>query len=120
MQRRSDDGFSLIEVLGATAIFVAGAASIAQLATVAIAANLGARARTEAALLASQKVEELLALPWGTEASAADQREGYARTWEVRPLPLNPQSAVTIEVRVAHVTRGDGVRLLAVKVRPAP
>ena len=110
------DGASLIEVLIAPAVFVGGVASLLQLFTLAIAANLGARSRTEAAIVASDTVEELLAAAWGTEVSAADDRNGFRREWRVAPLAANPDAALIIDVRVSH-TRADTVRLVAVKVR---
>ena len=114
--RTESDGFSLIETLIATAVFLTAIAAVLQLVTLGIEANLGARRRTAAAVYAAQKVEELLALPWGTEPTAADARDGYAREWVVRPLPRNPASAIAIDVRV---TFGgvEQARLLAVKVR---
>jgi prepilin-type N-terminal cleavage/methylation domain-containing protein len=119
MNRSSSAGFSLIEVLVAAAIFVAGVAAVLQLIVLGLAADLGARYRTEATTLAAQKVEEILGAPWGAASSAADVRGSYARRWDVQPLPLNPQSAVTIDVRVMH-GGVEQARLIAVKVRRAP
>src|SRR4051812_10174352 len=54
-------GFSLIEVLIATAILVTGMAALAQLFVLAISANARSRATTVAVMLAEQKVEQLAA-----------------------------------------------------------
>jgi len=116
MRSQSVDGFSLVEVLIAAAIFVTGVAAVLQLVTLAASSDLGARHRTEAAVLAAQKIEELLNLPWGTESGADDQRGAYLRRWDVQPLAANPQSALTLDVRVT-IGGGEQARLLAVKVR---
>ena len=65
---RSTRGFSLIEVLIATAILTVGVTALAQLATIAARANLGARSATSAALLAQEKMEQLRGLAWGLDA----------------------------------------------------
>jgi prepilin-type N-terminal cleavage/methylation domain-containing protein len=57
----SAGGFSLLEVLVATAVFVVAVVALAQLFAVAIDANARARSMTLAALLAQQKMEELVA-----------------------------------------------------------
>jgi prepilin-type N-terminal cleavage/methylation domain-containing protein len=114
--RLRDDGFSLVEVLVATALFVTVAASLLELFSLALGANLAARYRTEATILAAAKVEELLAIPWGSEAAASDETGGFTRTWTVSALPGRPRSALTIDVRVTHA-RVEPVRVLAVKVR---
>ena len=61
-------GFSLIEVMVATAILVVGVVSVAQLLTVGMRSNLTSRAATETMILAQQKIEELRALTWGFDA----------------------------------------------------
>ena len=54
-------GFSLVEVLVATAVVTVGVASLAQLFTVSARANRVAKATTMTLLLAQQKMEELRA-----------------------------------------------------------
>jgi prepilin-type N-terminal cleavage/methylation domain-containing protein len=116
--RTKDEGFSLVEVLVATAVFVTAVVGLAQLFTAAAGANMAARYRTEATILASAKVEELLAVPWGSETTAADNADGFSRVWSVAPLAERPLSALTIDVQVTHF-RVEPVRVLAVKVRQA-
>jgi prepilin-type N-terminal cleavage/methylation domain-containing protein len=57
---RGTRGFSLVEVLVATAIFAVAAVSLAQLTAVATAANLQAGRKSLAIAIAQQKIEELL------------------------------------------------------------
>ena len=54
-------GFSLLEVLVATAVVVVAVAALAQVFAVAIHANAGARSMTFSLLLAQQKMEEIVA-----------------------------------------------------------
>ena len=53
-------GYSLLEVLIAITIVVVGVAALAQLVAVARSASMGARQATMAAVLAQQKMEELV------------------------------------------------------------
>jgi type II secretory pathway pseudopilin PulG len=64
-------GFSLVEVLIATALTVVGTVALAQLSALAIRANHNARTDTLAAMLASQKLEQLRSLVWATDAAGA-------------------------------------------------
>lgn len=63
----SESGFSLVETTVAIGLLTAVAISVAQLFTVATAANVGARGGTSTAVLASQKLEQLRGLTWGFE-----------------------------------------------------
>jgi len=58
-------GFSIIEVLMATAIMVVGVASLGQLFALSTQRNKSAKNTTFAALLAQQKMEQLRSLTWG-------------------------------------------------------
>ena len=60
-------GFSLLEVLVATAILIVGVAGLAQSFAIASRANRSARATTVAALLAQQKMEQLHGLAWSID-----------------------------------------------------
>ncbi|MEO8259358.1 MAG: prepilin-type N-terminal cleavage/methylation domain-containing protein [Acidobacteriota bacterium] len=63
-----DRGFSLIEVVVATAVTTIGTLSLAQLCATSIRMNHDARVATMAAVLASQKMEQLRALAWTSDA----------------------------------------------------
>jgi type II secretory pathway pseudopilin PulG len=58
-------GFSIIEVLMATALLVTAVASLAQLFALSTQRNTSAKNTTFAALLAQQKMEQLRSLTWG-------------------------------------------------------
>lgn len=115
---RRAGGFSLIEAIVATGIFVAGALGLVQLVTMAVAANAAARHQTHAAMLASDKVEQLLAAAWGTEAAGDDESNGYRRHWTVAPL-AGADDGLVLDVRVACHGIPD-VHLVALKTRSAP
>src|SRR5436190_2030919 len=61
-------GFSIIEVLMATALMVTAVASLAQLFALSTTRNKSAKNTTFAAVLAQQKMEQLRALTWGFDA----------------------------------------------------
>jgi hypothetical protein len=115
----SSSGFSLAETLIALGIFAAALLSLAQLFTISAAVIQRARHVTIASVIASQKLEELRALP--AAARAADgieliDRDGsvlppgrsrggaYTRRWSVRPHAADPDRLSVIDVRVTPAT----------------
>jgi type II secretory pathway pseudopilin PulG len=123
-------GFSLVEVLVATGLLIAGIAAVLQLFVIATHAILDARDTTYATVLAAQKLEELRAAPFpspdeATEYLSArgarllDRTEAvYERRWIVAPLPAQPADTVVLTVRVWRrgVTH-PAVRLTTVRTR---
>jgi prepilin-type N-terminal cleavage/methylation domain-containing protein len=65
----NQSGFSLIEVLTATALLATAVVTLAQLFAVSTRSNLSARNTTYATVLAEQKMEELRALTWGFDTA---------------------------------------------------
>jgi len=61
----AESGFSIIEVLMATAIMVVGVASLGQLFALSTQRNTSSKNTTFAAVLAQQKMEQLRSLSWG-------------------------------------------------------
>ena len=112
-------GMSLLETLIASAILATGLLSLAQLLGLATTATAAAGRTTHAVLLASQKIEELRALPAVPLGQYADNpAPGYAREWSVAPLASAPDRVAIIEVVVR--VRGGDTRMVAVvpKTRP--
>jgi type II secretory pathway pseudopilin PulG len=72
---RAEAGFSLLEVINSTAILVAGAGGLAQLFVMSMQSNRRAQETTFAALLAKQKMEDLLARGASLEPSPAGALE---------------------------------------------
>jgi len=64
-ERRSEGGFSLVEVIVATSLLATALVTLAQLFAISTKTNLSSRNTTYATVLAQQKVEELRALTWG-------------------------------------------------------
>jgi prepilin-type N-terminal cleavage/methylation domain-containing protein len=95
--RTAESGFSLLEVLVATAIFAGGVATLASLGATSTRANTNARGMTLTSMLAAQKMEQLRALTWGFDELA-------------RPL-----SDTTTDISVSPAQPGAGAGL-----RPSP
>lgn len=69
--RRPDAGFTIVEVLVAMLLLATAALGVAGLFDVAVQSGASARVRTLATLLASQKMEQLLALTWRFDPAGA-------------------------------------------------
>jgi Tfp pilus assembly protein PilV len=113
-------GFSLLDALIAAAILASALLSLAQLIAFAIKTTAAAGRMTDAALLASQKVEELRAASWGelqsgTDSPAAD----FTRAWTVMPLAADPDYVAVLDVLVR--APGGQTRMVALKTKsPEP
>jgi Tfp pilus assembly protein PilV len=131
----SSSGFSLAETLIALGILAAALLSLAQLFTISAAVIQRAQHVSIAAVIASQKLEELRALPGAGAARAADgielidrdgsvlppdrsQGSAYTRRWSVRPHAADPDRLSVIDVRVTPGTT-DAARLPGNGQRPA-
>jgi hypothetical protein len=134
-------GFSLIETLLATTLLTIAVGGLAHLATAATFINQRARSSTLAALLASSKVEELLAVPWNEQVAQASNADtsiernvagfydlldasgrpsasgsgaaAYRRRWSVRRFAEDPDSGLVIHVVVTGLASAGGSRVLA-------
>ena len=119
----TERGFSLVEVLIASTILIAGLVSLAQLFTVATASNISARHTTYATALAAQKIEELRAAAPdpGAPPGGADDAGVYTRRWSTVPLP-GAADAMVVEVLVTSRAAGPAAeaRLVTVIARRAP
>ena len=96
---RHQAGFTLIEVMIALAIFAIGILALAALQITAINQNSGSRMQTEAAAMAEQLMERLMALPYDHDMLSADANKnphqqavgGYIASWTVStPDPGDP------------------------------
>ena len=136
-------GFSLIEVLIATAVVAIGVASLAQLIVLSARANRIAATTSVTLLLAEQKMEELLSSPAdpsnqshvdylgpGGASLAVDTvplptgtpplGTAYICRWSTTPLADRPGEAIAIQVLVAPWPDAAGQsRLVSVKTRRA-
>ena len=130
-----DRGFSLVEVLIAVAVLVAGAMALVPLVMLAAAANASARHATYATVLAAQKLEELRSRqtvpPAASGVEYVDRlgeprgpgNAAYVRQWSIEPVAADATGAlVVIDVAVApRAGAGPGeARLVTVRPRSQP
>jgi prepilin-type N-terminal cleavage/methylation domain-containing protein len=133
-------GFSLIEVLIATAVVAIGVASLAQLIVLSARANRLAATTSVTLLLAEQKMEELLSSPADPSNQSHVEYLGpggaslgvdtvplptgtppaFICRWSMTPLEDGPGEALAIQVLVALWPDAAGQsRLVSVKTRKA-
>ena len=131
---RSERGFSLVEVLIASAILIVALLSLAQLLSLATAANAAARRATFSTVFAADKLEALHTLTWesvrrqtGESVDYLDRSGGpvesaaaatYARRWIIDPLPGDPNNSLVIQVIVSD--RRNETRVADVRTRKTP
>ena len=114
-RRRSDAGFTLVEVMVATLVFLIGSVSVAQLMAVTVQMHLVSQNSTEASRHVQQKFDELMKLDFATDASmqiTANDTLGanvpdyfdtpvaglVTRRWRVQAGPTATTRLVTVRV----------------------
>ena len=99
-------GFTLVEVMIGMAIFLIGFLAVGSLQIMAIKGNTGAREATEAATRATNQLETLIVMPYGSIVGGGPVTQGaYTVSWAVlddTPLP----NSKTITVTVDYLHRG--------------
>jgi type IV pilus modification protein PilV len=109
-------GFTLVEVLFALAIFSIGILAVGSMQISAINNNASARMRTEATILASETVEELISLEdyndplLGTDTqSASSPNNIYCIEWSAtEDTPIPSTKTITLSVRWTDGEPGCG------------
>lgn len=76
----SEAGFSLVEVMVATALLAASLVSLAQLFGIATKSNVGSKRTTYAGVLGEQKLEELRSLTYGFDGQGLPVTDGTSDT----------------------------------------
>jgi prepilin-type N-terminal cleavage/methylation domain-containing protein len=132
---RDSHGFTLVEVLVASALLLAALLTAARLFASAIASNAASAALSRATLLAGDKLEQLRAVgvddpllaasPPGTlDASVPPffdaPADGFVRRWAIEPVANPPGRSLALAVQVTHTSLPGAVRLLTVRTRKAP
>ncbi|MGA8239090.1 MAG: prepilin-type N-terminal cleavage/methylation domain-containing protein [Desulfobacterales bacterium] len=117
--KNNQEGFTLIEVLIAMAIFAVGILALAGLQVTYIGGNASAQMQTEATALGAQVIEQLKSLPFDAVEldSAANPHQPpaggsgpYDVQWTVADnTPVN--NAKTIDVTVTPINRFNGRRV---------
>ena len=133
--RGRQDGFSLIEVCIAAGLLGTAIVALAALFTLSIGANLTARHRTYATILAQQKLEELrvaggaLGPAAGMDFLDASGRRvagppmglaAYERQWWVEPLAAAPPGLMLLRVEVRPRAASAGAVRLVTAAGAAP
>jgi Tfp pilus assembly protein PilV len=131
MRWRTSEGFTLVEVLIASAMLMTAWLAAARLLTGAALANAVARAATRSTVLAAAKLEQLRATAFDDAALApsppgtltadvggySDRPEPeFARRWSVELLPALPADGRVVTVLVSG-PRGTDARLTTIRVR---
>lgn len=136
---RCADGFTLIEVLVATALLTGAAVGVAQGAAMVVRSNIAARDVSYAGVLASQKLAELLAdagalMPTAPDgwahatagnidfldpagavvAAGGSLPDGaiYVRRWSITSLPGDPGGGLVVQVSAGRLRRSAGAGVL--------
>lgn len=106
-RRIKNNGFTLLEVLMAMAIFLIGILAVGSMQIAAVEDNASARKRTEAATWAADQAENLMSLPYVNILDGGPVIEGaYTIRWDVdENVPLT--NTKTITVRVTWNDRGS-------------
>jgi Tfp pilus assembly protein PilV len=109
-------GFALPEVLMAIALLVGAVVTLALVVAKSGATNMSARRATLAALIATDKIEELRSVPFDDASLAPSAPDaltvdrdgffdepgpGWRRRWSIAGLPSSPTDAIVIAVAVS-------------------
>ena len=102
MSRKSEAGFSLVEVLVATGLLATALVALAQLFAIATATNAAARNSTVTMVLAEQKIEQLRALQYTFDRAGLPVQDTATDLAVYPPLAtggkgLSPHTANTIQ-----------------------
>lgn len=118
---RTDDGFTMIEILIAISIFAVGILAVATMQTTAINGNSSARKHTEASICLSDQVETLMALTYKDALlddavdHTADAGQGhitYTTGWDVAVQPDYKVVTVTVNWRDRGVDRSKALSFI--------
>ena len=126
----NNQGFTLIEVLLAMAIFLIGFLAVGAMQISAVNSNTNSRMRTEATVLATDVAEQLIAMPYEPDAgtlgpyslsdplidgthtpASGDQPDPYAVQWVVTEAPSGDTKTIDVTVRWQKKGRNNNVQL---------
>jgi type II secretion system protein I len=80
---RSDNGFTLIEVLVAMTIFAVGILAVMSMQSTSTGSNARAVQITKAASFSADRVEAILSLPYADLVTGSESHDGFTISWVV-------------------------------------
>jgi hypothetical protein len=101
---KSDAGFSLLEAIVAVTVLTVGVCALAQLSVISTHANQRAKAITVASLLGQEKIEQLRALMWGSDALGVPVTDTASDT---RVVPVAPAGGTGLRASPANALTAD-------------
>jgi type IV pilus assembly protein PilV len=107
---KKNQGFTLIEVLIAMAIFAVGFLALASLQIKSISQNASSRMATDATTMAVESMERLISLPYnhaeldqGNNPHSTPTTEGYTIEWNIQDdVPITATKTIVINVTGAN------------------
>jgi type IV pilus assembly protein PilV len=107
---KKNQGFTLIEVLIAMAIFAVGFLALASLQIRSISQNASSRMATDATTMAVESMERLISLPYnhaeldqGNNPHSTPTTEGYTIEWNIQDdVPVPATKTIVINVTGAN------------------
>jgi len=107
---KKNQGYTLVEVLIAMAIFAVGFLALASLQIKSISQNASSRMATDATTMAVESMERLISLPYnhaeldqGTNPHSMPATEGYAIEWNIQDdVPITATKTIVINVTGAN------------------
>ena len=107
---KKTQGYTLIEVLIAMAIFAVGFLALASLQIKSISQNASSRMATDATTMAIESMERLISLPYnhaeldqGTNPHGMPATEGYTIEWNIQDdVPITATKTIVINVTGAN------------------
>ena len=102
------DGFTMIEVVIAMAIFTIGVLAVASLQVATIKGNSSARKITDAVTLAENRLETMLNMPYAGIADGQATEEAYTISWNVAENVVADNTKF-ITVAVTHPITNENI-----------
>jgi prepilin-type N-terminal cleavage/methylation domain-containing protein len=118
LQKNNERGFTLVEVLIAMVILTIALVSMAELMAITLRMQMMGRNETAAIRLAQSKIDELIAVDFEGEFTAATVAVGGSLTADVATYSDPPADGFSRRWQIVAITDETRVRTLTVRVTP--
>ncbi len=108
LSRLSEQGFTLLEVMVALAIFAVGILGVASIHISSISGNDFAMEHTESLILAKSRIDRLMSFPYNNVVTSTEIINGYTVTWTVTAVDINADSTDDIKQVIVTVQDSGG------------